>query len=79
MPYKFVGPTAGLSSLIAIVATMFTTYLFLASARKVLNRIGPKGIDAATRLIVCLVTLFRGNGVGSGTNNSVGIGTWATV
>ena len=35
----------------AIVATMFTTYLFLASARKVLNRIGPKGIDAATRII----------------------------
>jgi len=36
---------------VAIVATMFTTYLFLASARKVLNRIGPKGIDAATRII----------------------------
>ena len=35
----------------AIVGTMFTTYLFLASARKVLNRIGPKGIDAATRII----------------------------
>ena len=33
------------------IRTMFTTYLFLASARKVLNRIGPKGIDAATRII----------------------------
>ena len=36
---------------VAIVLTMFTTYFFLASARKVLNRIGHKGIDAATRII----------------------------
>src|SRR5260370_35509332 len=34
-----------------VVATMFTTYLFLASAKKVLSRVGPKGIDAATRMI----------------------------
>ena len=30
--------------------------LFLASARKVLNRIGPSGIDAATRIIGFLVS-----------------------
>ena len=36
---------------VAIVLTMFTTYLILASARKVLHRIGHKGIDAATRII----------------------------
>ena len=35
--------------------------------------------DHTARLWVCLVALFRGNGVGSVTNNSVGIGTWATV
>lgn len=34
----------------AIVATMVVTYLCLASARGLLSRIGPKGIDAATRL-----------------------------
>ena len=36
---------------LAIVATMFVTYLFLAYAKKVLSRIGPKGIDAATRIV----------------------------
>ena len=36
---------------IAIVATMFVTYLFLAYAKKVLSRIGPRGIDAATRIV----------------------------
>lgn len=35
----------------AIVATMFVTYLFLAYAKNVLGRIGPKGIDAATRIV----------------------------
>jgi multiple antibiotic resistance protein len=35
----------------AIVATMWVTYLLLAYARKVLRRIGPKGIDAATRIV----------------------------
>jgi len=35
----------------AIVATMATTYLCLASARTLLGRLGPKGIDAATRLV----------------------------
>ena len=35
----------------AIVLTMAVTYLCLASAQKLLSRLGPKGIDAATRLI----------------------------
>jgi multiple antibiotic resistance protein len=36
---------------LAIVATMFITYLLLVYAKKVLGRIGPKGIDAATRIV----------------------------
>jgi multiple antibiotic resistance protein len=36
---------------VAIVATMFVTYLCLAYAKKVLSRIGPRGIDAATRIV----------------------------
>jgi MarC family membrane protein len=36
---------------VAIVATMFITYLCLAYAEKVLSRIGPRGIDAATRIV----------------------------
>lgn len=35
----------------AIVATMSVIYLCLAYARPLLGRIGPKGIDAATRLV----------------------------
>jgi MarC family membrane protein len=35
----------------AIVATMFITYLILAYARKILRRIGPLGVDAATRIV----------------------------
>jgi multiple antibiotic resistance protein len=35
----------------AIVLTMVVTYLLLAYARRVLSRIGPKGIDAATRIV----------------------------
>ena len=35
----------------AIVATMFVTYLCLAYAKKVVSRIGPQGIDAATRIV----------------------------
>jgi multiple antibiotic resistance protein len=30
---------------------MYVTYLLLAYAEKVLRRIGPKGIDAATRIV----------------------------
>jgi multiple antibiotic resistance protein len=37
--------------LAAIVATMGVTCLFLAYAKRVLRRIGPQGIDAATRLV----------------------------
>ena len=36
---------------VAIVATMVVTYLLLAYAKVVLGRIGPKGIDAATRIV----------------------------
>jgi multiple antibiotic resistance protein len=35
----------------AIVATMAVTYLVLRAARIVLARIGPRGIDAATRIV----------------------------
>jgi multiple antibiotic resistance protein len=35
----------------AIVATMSVTYLTLRAAKLVLGRIGPKGIDAATRIV----------------------------
>jgi multiple antibiotic resistance protein len=46
---------AGLASMgaicLAIVATMVVTYLFLVSAKKVMGRIGPMGIDAATRIV----------------------------
>jgi multiple antibiotic resistance protein len=40
---------AGISA--AIVATMAVTYLVLRAARVVLTRIGPRGIDAATRIV----------------------------
>ncbi len=36
---------------VAIVLTMAVTYVCLASAKRLLSRLGPKGIDAATRLI----------------------------
>jgi len=35
----------------AILATMLVTYLVLRAARVVLTRIGPRGIDAATRIV----------------------------
>jgi multiple antibiotic resistance protein len=35
----------------AIVATMFVTYLCLANAERLTRRIGPMGIDAATRIV----------------------------
>jgi multiple antibiotic resistance protein len=48
-------PFAEVPSLIAIVAailaTMGATYLFLAYADTILGRIGPRGIDAATRIV----------------------------
>ncbi len=36
---------------LAIVLTMWVTYLCLASAKKVMRRVGPMGIDAATRIV----------------------------
>ena len=36
---------------LAIVATMFITYLSLVYARKIHSWIGPKGVDAATRIV----------------------------
>jgi multiple antibiotic resistance protein len=35
----------------AILATMLSVYLILAYARKILRRIGPQGVDAATRIV----------------------------
>ena len=35
----------------AIVATMLIVYLILAYARRILRRIGPQGVDAATRIV----------------------------
>jgi multiple antibiotic resistance protein len=35
----------------AIVASMFVTFLVLLSSRRILRRIGAKGVDAATRLV----------------------------
>ncbi len=39
------------SVVLAIVATMFITYLSLVYARKIHGWIGPKGVDAATRIV----------------------------
>ena len=36
---------------VAIVATIFVTYLCLAYADELLSRMGPRGIDAATRIV----------------------------
>ena len=38
------------ASILAIVLTMWVTYLSLAYATPILHKIGPKGIDAATRI-----------------------------
>jgi multiple antibiotic resistance protein len=44
----------------AIVATMFVTYVCLAYAQTLLARIGPMGIDAATRIIGFFVAAIGG-------------------
>lgn len=44
----------------AILATMFVTYLCLAHAETLLARIGPLGIDAATRIIGFFVAAMGG-------------------
>ena len=36
---------------VAILATMFVTYLSLAYAKTILSKIGPQGIDAASRIV----------------------------
>ena len=36
---------------VAILATMGTTYLFLANAHRIVDRVGPRGLDAATRIV----------------------------
>jgi multiple antibiotic resistance protein len=35
----------------ALVAAMATTFLFLAGAKRLQQRLGPRGIDAATRIV----------------------------
>jgi multiple antibiotic resistance protein len=42
---------SAVSICLAIIATMLVTYLLLTSARRVLRRIGAKGIDAASRIV----------------------------
>jgi len=39
------------SIVVAILASMLVTYLALAHARKIRSWIGPKGADAATRIV----------------------------
>ena len=36
---------------LAILLTMFTTWLFLRRAQKIMQRLGPKGVDAASRIV----------------------------
>jgi multiple antibiotic resistance protein len=48
-PLENVLPLVGIS--LAILATMGASYLVLAYAKAVLGRIGPRGIDAATRIV----------------------------
>jgi multiple antibiotic resistance protein len=53
-PLAQVLPLAAIT--LAILATMGATYLFLAYADMILGRIGPRGIDAATRIVGFFVT-----------------------
>jgi len=48
-PFAEILPLAAI--ILAILATMGATYLFLAYADLILGRIGPRGIDAATRIV----------------------------
>src|SRR5215813_8533921 len=45
---------------VAILATMFVTYLCLAYARNVIERVGPLGIDAITRIVGFFVATMGG-------------------
>ena len=42
---------AFVATALAILATMFVTYLCLAYAGKLVDRLGPMGIDAITRIV----------------------------
>jgi len=44
----------------AILATKFVTYLCLAYARNVIERVGPLGIDAITRIVGFFVATMGG-------------------
>ncbi|MBS0560408.1 MAG: MarC family protein [Proteobacteria bacterium] len=48
-PFENLLPVGAIAA--AIVLTMFTTYLVLAFAPVIVGRIGPRGIDAATRIV----------------------------
>jgi multiple antibiotic resistance protein len=58
-----------IASILAIVLTMLVTYLSLAYATPILKKIGPKGIDAATRITGFFVSAM---GVGLMLNGIVG-------
>lgn len=42
---------SGVAVVLAMLATMFTVYLSLRYAQHILNKIGPQGIDAASRIV----------------------------
>ncbi|MFZ0728480.1 MAG: MarC family protein [Desulfobacterales bacterium] len=48
-PFSDFSPMAAITG--AILAAMLVIYLILAYARKILRRIGPQGVDAATRIV----------------------------
>lgn len=48
-PFSDFSPMAAITG--AILAVMLVIYLILAYARKILRRIGPQGVDAATRIV----------------------------
>ena len=58
----------------AIVATMAVTYLVLRAARIVLARIGPRGIDAATRIVGFFVSAMGMGLVFHGTIEALQVG-----
>ena len=55
---------AFVATALAILATMFVTYLCLAYAGKLVDRLGPMGIDAITRIVGFFVSAM---GAGSQT------------
>src|SRR5262245_60338073 len=61
--------------LAAILATMAVTYLTLAYAKGVLGRIGPQGIDAATRIVGFFVSAIGMGLVFHGVIEALGVRT----